>query len=51
MHDQTGIGVGLYLTRQILELQGGYIEVRSAYGKGAEFCLYLPNDLKKITVL
>ena len=51
VHDQTGIGVGLYLTRQILELQGGYIEVRSAYGKGAEFCLYLPNDLKKITVL
>ena len=44
VHDQEGIGVGLYLTRKILELQGGYIEVHSEIGKGSEFCLYLPNE-------
>ena len=43
-HEKTGVGIGLYLTRKILELQGGYIEVRSQAGKGAEFCLYLPNE-------
>ena len=42
IHEQSGIGIGLYLTRKILEMQGGYIEVHSEYGKGSEFCLYLP---------
>lgn len=42
VHEQSGIGIGLYLARQILEMQGGYIEVRSEQGKGSEFCLYLP---------
>lgn len=44
VHEQSGVGIGLYLTRKILELQGGYIEVRSEIGKGSKFCLYLPND-------
>lgn len=44
VHEQSGVGIGLYLSRKILELQGGYIEVKSEIGKGAEFCLYLPND-------
>lgn len=44
VHEQSGVGIGLYLTRKILELQGGYIEVKSEIGKGAEFCLYLPNE-------
>lgn len=43
-HDSHGVGIGLYLTRKILELQNGYIEVRSDVGKGSEFCLYLPNE-------
>ncbi len=43
VHDNHGVGIGLYLTRKILELQNGYIEVRSEAGKGSEFCLYLPN--------
>ena len=38
-----GLGIGLYLTRKIAELQGGYVEVRSEAGKGADFCLFLPN--------
>lgn len=44
VHEESGVGLGLYLTRKILELQGGYIEVRSQAGKGSEFCLYLPNE-------
>lgn len=44
VHDKGGVGIGLYLTRKILELQGGYIEVRSQAGKGSEFGLYLPNE-------
>lgn len=44
IHDISGVGIGLYLTRKILELQGGYIEVKSQTGKGSEFFLYLPND-------
>ncbi|MGL6201341.1 MAG: sensor histidine kinase [Lachnospiraceae bacterium] len=44
IHEQNGIGIGLYLARQIVELQNGYIEVRSQPGEGSEFCLYLPNE-------
>lgn len=44
VHDISGVGIGLYLTRKILELQNGYIEVRSEKGKGSEFCMYLPNE-------
>lgn len=44
IHEKSGVGIGLYLTRKILELQGGYIEVRSQKGEGSEFCLYLPNE-------
>lgn len=43
IHDESGIGIGLYLARKILELQDGYIEVRSQEGEGSEFNLYLPN--------
>ncbi len=44
VHEINGVGIGLYLTRKILELQNGYIEVRSEKGNGSEFCLYLPNE-------
>ena len=37
VHVQNGVGIGLYLTRRILELQNGYIEVHSEIGKGSEF--------------
>lgn len=42
VHDKPGVGIGLYLARRIIELQNGYIEVRSEAGKGACFRLYLP---------
>ncbi|BFL48078.1 sensor histidine kinase [Lactonifactor longoviformis] len=44
VHEVKGIGVGLYLTRKIISLQGGYVSVRSKPGEGAEFSLFLPND-------
>ena len=38
-----GSGVGLYLTRMILERQGGTISVKSAPGKGSTFILQFKN--------
>ena len=38
-----GVGIGLYLARQIAEGQGGYIKVRSRAGQGAVFSLCLPR--------
>ena len=41
--DNEGIGVGLYLARQLAEEQGGYIKVKSAPGKGSTFEIFFPN--------
>ncbi len=38
---EEGIGIGLYLSRQIIEAQSGYITVHSQLGKGSEFQVYL----------
>ncbi len=38
-----GLGLGLYLARQIIHLQGGYISVRSEEGCGSCFSICLPN--------
>ena len=38
-----GLGLGLYLAREILARQGGYIRVRSRVGEGSVFSLYLPR--------
>lgn len=43
VHDNDGIGIGLYLAREIIMLQNGYIEVHSKIGKGSTFMIYLPN--------
>ncbi len=40
--DRHGIGLGLHICRQLMEEQGGSIEVRSEFGKGATFILTLP---------
>ena len=39
-----GVGIGLYLTRQIAEKQGGYVKVESTPGMGSTFSLYLPRE-------
>ncbi len=46
VRDNEGIGVGLYLARQLVEEQGGYIKVKSAPGKGSTFELFFPNVSK-----
>ena len=39
-----GIGIGLYLAREIISGQGGYIKVVSEIGKGSVFSIYLPRE-------
>lgn len=43
IHDMEGVGIGLYLSREIISKQGGYIKVKSELGKGATFSVFLPN--------
>lgn len=40
---QEGVGLGLYLTRQILAGEGGYCKVTSAPGQGSTFSVFLPT--------
>lgn len=42
VHDEPGVGIGLYLAREIIIQQGGYIKVTSAYGRGSVFSVFLP---------
>lgn len=38
---EEGVGIGLYLTREILRKENGYVKVKSQLEKGSEFLLYL----------
>ena len=38
-----GLGIGLYLAREILQKQGGYIKVNSVPGQGSGFSVFLPK--------
>ena len=44
VHDVDGIGIGLYLAREIITMQGGYITVESEMGKGSTFSIFLPQQ-------
>ncbi len=43
VHDQPGVGLGLYLAREIVTRQGGYIKVVSEAGRGSTFSVFLPR--------
>lgn len=45
LSEQDGLGIGLYLTRQILIRQGGYIKVASSLGDGSVFSVFLPRTV------
>lgn len=42
----TGLGLGLFITRQIVEAHGGTVRVQSAPGQGATFTLALPVEMR-----
>lgn len=42
VHEQQGVGIDLYLAREIVTRQGGYIKVVSEPGHGSEFSIMLP---------
>ena len=44
VYETEGVGIGLYLARQISEGQGGYIKATSRLGRGSCFSLYLPRN-------
>lgn len=44
VHDKEGVGIGLYLTREIITRQGGYVKVSGRPGAGSCFSLYLPSE-------
>lgn len=43
VHDVEGVGLGLYLAREIVTMQGGYIRVTSEPGRGSDFAIFLPR--------
>ena len=42
VHNKAGVGIGLYLARKIITMQGGYIKLSSEVGKGSVFSIFLP---------
>ena len=41
--DMSGVGLGLYLARNVVERMGGRISVESEVGRGSTFTLHLPS--------
>lgn len=41
---EEGVGLGLYLARQIVMSEGGYMKVSSVPGEGSVFSLFLPRE-------
>ena len=44
--DSYGSGLGLYITRQVIDKLGGQIEVESVFGEGSTFRIQIPNVRK-----
>ena len=48
---EKGVGIGLFLSRQIVQAEGGYMKLRSAPGKGTAMSVYLPAASKNLSKL
>lgn len=44
VYEEKGVGIGLYLAREILGREGGYIRVASEPGQGSAFSVFLPKQ-------
>lgn len=44
---QEGTGLGLALTKELVELHGGRIDLESKEGRGSRFTVYLPTNRKR----
>jgi signal transduction histidine kinase len=42
---QEGVGIGLYLSREILAEEGGYLKLMSKPGTGSVFSAYFPRSI------
>ena len=42
-NEASGLGLGLFVSQQIVELHGGSIQVESALGRGSRFTVRLPR--------
>jgi len=46
LHDVKGFGLGLFYVKTIIDALNGTIQVKSTVGKGSEFIITLPSNLK-----
>ncbi len=44
VQQEEGVGIGLYLTREIISKQDGYLKVKSKPGEGSEFQMFLRKN-------
>jgi len=44
VYQQEGVGIGLFLAREIVAAEGGYIKVSSVVGSGSTFSVFLPME-------
>ncbi len=46
LHDVKGFGLGLNYVKLICTQHGGNITAKSVFGKGSEFCIFIPQTIK-----